>query len=843
MAAFLYTVIIYPLYLLIEVIYKIFHKLAGSQGLSVIGVSVGITLLCLPLYAVAERWQQVERDKQKSMKAGLDRIKKAFFGDERYMMTQTFYKQRHYSPIMALRSSFGLLIQIPFFMAAYQFLSNLEALRGASFLFIADMGRPDASFHIGSLPVNVLPIAMTLINMAAGAVYTKGLPLREKIQVNAMAVIFLAILYNSPSGLVLYWTMNNVFSLVKNIFYKLKNPLKTFWICACVACLLAGIYTIFFFEAKKAFKAAFACAFALVFAAPLFVKAAKRLLKGPLAPLSEQKALRHSIFFLSCVFLALAFGLLIPSSLISSSASEFSGLGGHESPFYYIGNTALQAAAIFGFWFSCVYLLFNNKVQALMAVAAASLSFAALINAYPFMLSYGDISPTLTFLNAADFKSISALSLLNLLAILAAAALCVFFAKFKNASLLTSFLALLSIAAAIICAFNFSAIQKEFSSYSLAQERQKESSSLKPIFKISKNHPNAILIMLDRAQGRFLKENVKEDPELANQFSGFEFYDNALSFNGHTFFGAPPLFGGYEYTPAQMQKRALEGVPTKEQINQSQLAIPRVFAESLGWSASVNDPVWINSNTFCDLSFLQGYDIQGHETIGAYTQQWYKAHPESDGIDSTEEILKRNLLFFSLFRCSPIFLREAVYNNGTYFNTKENAKDAKTIIDNYSVLDFLPELTEISETKSGSYISLMNELTHSDFFFEAPGYRPLQNPQNRGTSKFANDKAYHTQMAALKLLGKWLDYLKENGAYDNTRIVITADHGAAGIEEEMERAPDLDARVSPKTHKRYSGRGHYHPLFLFKDFAASSTTSSSFSSSIFCGFPNASMTQ
>ena len=153
MASFLHTIIIYPLYLLIEVIYKIFHKVAGSQGLSVIGVSVGITLLCLPLYAVAEHWQQVERDVQKKMKDGLDRIKKAFSGDERYMMTQTFYRQHHYSPIMALRSSFGLLIQVPFFMAAYQFLSQLETLKGVSFLFIKDMGVPDATFHIGNFPV------------------------------------------------------------------------------------------------------------------------------------------------------------------------------------------------------------------------------------------------------------------------------------------------------------------------------------------------------------------------------------------------------------------------------------------------------------------------------------------------------------------------------------------------------------------------------------------------------------------------------------------------------------------------------------------------------------------
>ncbi|MBR6912838.1 MAG: hypothetical protein IKN34_03385, partial [Treponema sp.] len=119
----LYNLIIYPIYTIIEIAYKLVDKITHNEGLSVIGVSIAITLLCLPLYAVAEHWQEVEREKQNKMKIGLDRIKKAFSGDERYMMTTTFYKQNHYSPIMALRSSFGLLIQIPFFLAAYSYLS------------------------------------------------------------------------------------------------------------------------------------------------------------------------------------------------------------------------------------------------------------------------------------------------------------------------------------------------------------------------------------------------------------------------------------------------------------------------------------------------------------------------------------------------------------------------------------------------------------------------------------------------------------------------------------------------------------------------------------------------
>jgi membrane protein insertase Oxa1/YidC/SpoIIIJ len=62
------------------------------------------------------------------------KIRQAFKGDEQHMILSTYYRQNHYHPIYALRSSFGILIQVPFFIAAYQYISHLEALQGASFL-------------------------------------------------------------------------------------------------------------------------------------------------------------------------------------------------------------------------------------------------------------------------------------------------------------------------------------------------------------------------------------------------------------------------------------------------------------------------------------------------------------------------------------------------------------------------------------------------------------------------------------------------------------------------------------------------------------------------------------
>ena len=125
MVNFLYTIIIYPLIQLIEFSFMLFYSVFKNEGISVIGVSLAVSIGTLPLYIVAEHWQQVQRDTEKRLDPGIQRIKSVFKGDEQYMILSTFYKQNHYHPLMALRSSFGLLIQIPFFIAAYSFLSNL----------------------------------------------------------------------------------------------------------------------------------------------------------------------------------------------------------------------------------------------------------------------------------------------------------------------------------------------------------------------------------------------------------------------------------------------------------------------------------------------------------------------------------------------------------------------------------------------------------------------------------------------------------------------------------------------------------------------------------------------
>ena len=129
-----------PLKLIFEVIFETAYGIVENPGLSIIFLSLAMNVLVLPLYRRADAMQEQARDTEAKLHDGVAHIKKTFSGNERMMMLQAFYRQNNYSPTNALRGSVSLLLEIPFFMAAYQFLSTLGVLKGAPFGPIADLG-------------------------------------------------------------------------------------------------------------------------------------------------------------------------------------------------------------------------------------------------------------------------------------------------------------------------------------------------------------------------------------------------------------------------------------------------------------------------------------------------------------------------------------------------------------------------------------------------------------------------------------------------------------------------------------------------------------------------------
>jgi YidC/Oxa1 family membrane protein insertase len=797
----LYTIIIYPITQILEFVFVFAQKLFKETGLSIICISGAVSVLCLPLYAVAEKWQQLERDTGKKLKPKADKIKEVFKGDEQYMILSTYYRQNHYHPIYALRSSFGLLIQIPFFIAAYSYLSNLEVIKNISFLFFKDLGAPDALFSIGGFTVNLLPVVMTLINCFAGAIYVKGLPVRDKIQLYGMAGIFLILLYNSPSALVLYWTMNNVFSVVKNIYYRIQYKYKRHILLGLFSfcCILLAVFcTLKYSGNPKAQKLVLVCFFAAL--VPwMFLIFKKQFSK--VINIKYEASKSFIIFLLSGFLIWSILGLFIPSQLIASSPQEFSFIDGYTNPLIFIFNTVIQVFGLFVFWPVCMYFLFSDNIKKYFSALFLAVSIGILVNVFLFPGNYGIISVNFVYTRNISHSVGEILLNLCILLVPLAAAFILYMRKNKNIILVPVSLCVFSLLSiSVVNILKINASFNELKTYYVKE--QKETRLVSPIFSLSRTGKNIVVLMLDRAISVFMPFIFEETPELKEIYSGFTFYPNTVSFNGYTRIGAPPIYGGYEYTPEGINKRT--NIPLVEKHNQSLIMLPRIFHEN-GFSVCVTDPPYANYNQKSDLSIFNAWpDIKTYITDSQYTDLWLSENELN--LPETGAIIKRNMFWYSLIKGLPILFRQPLYMDGNWCSPVSSHSLGLTL-NGYAVLDYLPRLTEITDNNINTALIMTNNTTHEGSFLQAPLYVPVSIVNNYGTTRFAKEVAYHINAAAIKRLADWFDFLKKENVYDNTRIILVSDHGP---ESNFVTKIGLPFNVD-----------QFNPLLMVKDFNAS----------------------
>ena len=760
------NVIISPIKTILELFFNFFTTIT-NQGIAVIGLSFVVTLCCLPLYIVAESWQEEERKIQTKLKPGIDRIKAVFKKDEQYMILTTYYKQNHYHPLMALRSSFSLLIQIPFFIAAYSFLSHVEALKGYSFFFIKDMGSPDAMFKIGSFNINILPIAMTLINCISGAVYSKGHELKEKLQIYITAAVFLVLLYNSPAGLVLYWTMNNILSLVKNIFYKIKKPLLVLYILFCAFSIFASIWI--FRTNNTFFIAAILFATIIVILIPFILRGINWFINNCLENLEDNKKLRAGIFIISAIILAVTAGLTIPSTIIDSSSSDYFYIDSYTTPYPYLFHSFTQAIGLFIFWPLCLYALFPNKVKDIFSFLAVCFAFLGILNCFAFSGNYGLMNIDFSLMDEAQsFMLPLPQMILNILLTIAIVALIILLIKKKT--IIPFYICAIILISITITAFtNLIHINKNFKGTTPPQVI----SELTPQFHLSKTEKNVIVFMEDRSVSSIFPYIFSQIPELEQTYEGFTYYPNTVSMSYYTTLGAPGLFGGYDFTPWEINKRT--DLSIREKHNQSLLVLPTLFTQS-GYDVTVTNMPYENydmqpvEQIYKDLPNLNRVKTQG-----AYSTYWYQDHGMEPKAQ-TSFLIKRNIIYFSLFKLVNPALRVVVYGCG--YRLLENPyKQEAYLIDTYAPLDYLPELTDFNSSNN-NFVIFDNELTHSPGLLQAPDFVPVEKITNPGSGIFENNETYHINTAMLLRIGDFLKYLKDNDCYDNTRIIIVSDHGS-----------------------------------------------------------------
>jgi len=809
MIEFLYNILIFPLVQIVEISFVIVYRIFNNKAIAILGVSAVVTALTTPLYFIAEKWQKTERELRARLEPKIKKIKSVFNGDEQYMVLSAYYRQNHYHPIYSLRSSFSLFIQIPFFLAAYSYLSNLEFIRGVPFVFIQDLGAPDRLISLGGFHLNLLPVLMTVINCVSGAVYTKGFAIREKVQVYGMAVIFLVLLYNSPSGLVIYWTMNNIFSLLKNVLSYTKHSLKIVYLFLCLCVILIDVRFISLGLSPKRLFVAILCS--LVFFLPLFNELLKFCAKklSTIIQLENSSLSSNKTYILSACILFILSGLVIPTSLIASSVQEFSFLDSYTTPLPFIYTISVQAMGVFIFWPLIVYFFFPKNVKVCLTLIISLVSVTALINTFLFPGDYGFLTTTFRFSNPDTFESKYKIIVLSGLATIGLLSGFIYLLLTKKKIIFYSFQLIILSALIFFGIYNVFKISSDFKKYEIQRQQSvissADSEKPEPVYYFSRNGKNVIVIMLDAAISGYIPYIFTEKPELLRVFSGFTYYPNCVSFGSHTRIGAPVLFGGYEYEPLLIQK---DRSYTKEKHNEALLMMPRIFLNS-DYHVTVTEPAFANYSWKPDLSIFAPYpEITAQNVRGNYTGMWLRSHPEMK-IVSVPELLRELLIRFSFLKISTPALRIFIYDRGDWLKEKNASEQfSSDTLDCYTTLYYLPLITEISDSMENTYTAIVNDLTHDAAIFQFPDYVPKMIVTNQGNGPFAEKESYHAMMAAFLLLEKWFVFLQEQGVYDNARIIIVSDHGKS-------------------ENSNYSGNillpnndwlSCYHALLLVKDF-------------------------
>jgi len=195
----LLKVIAWPLFWLLEKL----HALTGNWGVSIILLTVIIKLVFFPLSAASYK----SMAKMKLVTPRLTKIREMYAND-RQKMNQAMMDLYKTEKINPLGGCFPILVQIPVFIALYWVLLAAIELRHAPFiLWIKDLAALDPYF--------VLPILMTATMVLQTRMNpTPPDPVQAKVM-QFMPYFFSIFFFFFPAGLVLYWLVNNILSILQ----------------------------------------------------------------------------------------------------------------------------------------------------------------------------------------------------------------------------------------------------------------------------------------------------------------------------------------------------------------------------------------------------------------------------------------------------------------------------------------------------------------------------------------------------------------------------------------------------------------------------------------------------
>lgn len=856
--------LLYPFIVLIETVFNYSYRVSGNYGAALILLSFFITTITAPLYYLAEKWKNQEKIVQKKMHKDIQSITTNFEGQKRFYLIKTARKIYNYKWWYTFRTSFGLIIQIPFFFAAYEVLSHYTGYQHIPFLFIKDLSAPDMLIA----GINILPFVMTIINIAYSIYYTKSKSWYANKELYIMAGLFLVLLYNSPSALLIYWTMNNAFSFIKGIvlrktglsqppilieegikgktlkemiqenvdiiyffFFILCCSLQVYWFTNWPATvkysmlLLTGVSAILSFVAVYITRAKNIFLKLLLQWLILLPFIYVFLFKRDIDFVLSNQNLKFFILFFAAwiIFYCIKVICKIHHTQYESTYKFFLPAVAlifwvciYLPVFFYIQNpeiidisftkyiiTLISTALAVTIIYTFLYRMLSEHSRYRLELITVVLLLSGIIYSLFIKVEVGELD-CYTFTNQNELKRIPVIKYFFdacLLSMLVFAGKYIILKKRKSLNIFV-------IACTILLSAN---LFLKYLNTDLIKEPEIINTDMPTAaysnYKFSKKNINIVYLLADMFNGNYIGRIIEEYPEYKEKLSGFIWYPDSLSISTNTEQSLAGLLGGPNITAYTEYRKGVEDNMTVANQKAADVFFQNILDS--GYTVTMQDPAY----------FIPIDSDKMHIDYSTnYKAYWKMKHQYP--LTPKKENNGFLMIFLAMFQSAPHFCKTIIYDNGSwmfYYNKKFFIRFTEAAIRDLAGIEILSEVSRVdTEPENKYFLYIHNNLAHSPYAVNKEGVIVKEGFPVPGIENAENTvAAVYSAKKTLDVLIDWFSWMKKEGVYDNTVIYIFSDHGNWFCDSDLPELTDITYDTLD------DDRSHANTLVLTKPLAGS----------------------
>ncbi len=194
-----------------------------GYGWVIVMITIILKLMFWPLTAASTRSMKRMQALAPELKALKEKYK-----DDLQKFTQKQWEVYKKNKVSPMGGCLPMLIQTPIFIGFYTMIRSAIELRGAHFLWVADLSKPDTLFMIPGIdfPFNLLPLLMgaSMLWQSHLTPPAPGMDPAQQKMMRWLPAIFILFLYNFSAGLALYWTVSNLLTVLQTKLTKSNQP-------------------------------------------------------------------------------------------------------------------------------------------------------------------------------------------------------------------------------------------------------------------------------------------------------------------------------------------------------------------------------------------------------------------------------------------------------------------------------------------------------------------------------------------------------------------------------------------------------------------------------------------